>query len=152
MLYTRYNAKIPGTNEVLKMETQRISFKLNPEDPDDKKLLNGLLVRGFDRDKTKAIKEAIKAGVIERDRQDRAIKDILEIAKEYNLTPDMVFPGLDEVRRAHTYRVLLDLTDKIRSKKEYRATFIDGKKGKVRELRAYIKEYTEKYKPTTKEE
>ena len=129
------------------MKTKTISFKLNPEDERDKKILNGLLRRGFDTDKTKALKEAIEAGVIERERQDRATKDILEIVKEYNLTPDMVFPGLDEVRRAHTYRVLLDLTDKIRSKKEYRATFIDGKKGKVRELRAYIKEYTEKYKP-----
>lgn len=134
------------------MKTKTISFKLNPEDERDKKILNGLLLRGFDTDKTKALKEAIEAGVIERQRQDRATKDILEIVKEYNLTPDMVFPGLDELRRAHTYRVLLDLTDKIRSKKEYRATFIDGKKGKVRELRAYIKEYTENYKPTPKEE
>ncbi|MBE3087123.1 MAG: hypothetical protein IMZ64_13000 [Bacteroidetes bacterium] len=134
------------------MKTKTISFKLNPEDPRDKIILNGLLLRGFERDKTKALKEAIEAGVIERQRQYKAVADITKVIEEYKLTPDMVFPGLDEVRRAHTYRVLCDLTDKIRSKKEYRATFIDGKKGKVRELRAYIKEYTEKYKPTEKEE
>ena len=134
------------------MKTKTISFKLNPEDPRDKIILNGLLRRGFDTDKTKALKEAIEAGVIERERQDNATRDILEIVKEYNLTPDMVFPGLDELRRAHTYRMLLDLKDKIRSKKEYRATFIDGKKGKVRELRAYLNQYADDYKPREKEE
>jgi hypothetical protein len=129
------------------MKTKTISFKLNPEDLRDKTILNGLLLRGFDRDKTRALKEAIEAGVIERQRQYKAVADITKVIEEYNLTPDMVFPGLDELRRAHTYRMLLDLKDKIRSKKEYRATFTDGKKGKVRELRAYVNQYADDYKP-----
>jgi hypothetical protein len=134
------------------MKTKTISFKLNPEDKRDAAILNGLLRRGFATDKTKALKEAIEAGVIERQRQDKAAAEVQKIAEEYNLTPSMVFPGLDEVRRAHTYRVLFDLKDKIRSKKEYRATFIDGKKGKIRELRAFINQYADDYKPTPKTE